>query len=190
MEEPREPAGELREEFEDFYLENFDRVARSVYLVVGTSEDAFDLTQESFARTWGAWNRIAKREHPIFFTLRVAANLSRSHLRRVLTLRRILPKLPVQGEGEDIIASAELSLMARKAIRELPPRQRWAIVLCGVVGLTASEAASALGVKASTLRVHLARARGTLKETLSGHSEDTEADDVVPVPRTRKERGQ
>ena len=53
------------------------------------------------------------------------------------------------------------------ALRGLPTRQRWAVVLCDVAGLTSGEAARALHSTASTVRVHLARGRAALRTILS-----------------------
>jgi RNA polymerase sigma-70 factor (ECF subfamily) len=55
---------------------------------------------------------------------------------------------------------AELSA----ALRELPPRFREVLLLCGVEGFDYEEAAKILGVPVGTIRSRLSRARNMLKE--------------------------
>jgi len=52
-------------------------------------------------------------------------------------------------------------------LRELSVRQRQAVVLRDWAGFETSEVASMLGVRESTVRVHLARGRQALRQSLS-----------------------
>ena len=165
--------------FEAFYLAHFDRVARAAYVVVGVAEDAFDIAQESFARTWESWDKLMERDDPLFFTLRVAANLSSSHLRRVITLRRLLAFLR-GGNTIEHTADRTDTLAVRSALAALPVQQRWAAVLCDMLGYRSEPAASILGIRPSTLRVHLARARATLRGALAD-SPDQSLEQRAPV---------
>lgn len=160
-----DPSGQPR--FKDFYLAQFHRVARAVYLVVEDAEEARDITQEAFARTWAEWDRFTGQPDPVGFTLRVAANLSRSHLRRVITLRRILPRLRARSQPVDEEAEVVLRMTVRRAVAGLPPRQQLALMLCDLLDYNSEEAGSILGISPSTARVHLARARATLAHALS-----------------------
>lgn len=152
--------------FEDVYLAMFDRVVRAVYVVIGNREDALDLTQDAFARVWAAWDRVRRMERPDAFVLRVAVNLSRSHARRHAVFGRLLPLL--MGHGGPAPADAvETRLDILDALATLPHRQRWALVLCDLEGLTSEQASSVLRIRASTVRVHLARARAAMRQHLS-----------------------
>jgi RNA polymerase sigma-70 factor (ECF subfamily) len=163
-------------EFHEFYLAHFERVVRAVYLVLGSREEARDIAQEAFARTWSDWGRIATMDQPIAYTLRMATNLSKSRLRRVITLRRLLGKLDPRAESEDSSTASDLRVTVRRAIAGLPPRQRWVLVLCDLLGHSSEEAGAILGIAPSTVRVHHARAREALAVALSeppvGHGGD------------------
>src|SRR6266508_578094 len=110
--------------FEAFYLAQFDRVARAAYVVVGVAEDAFDIAQESFARTWESWDKLMERDDPLLFTLRVATNLSMSRLRRVITLRRLLLFLRGWDSNEHTADRIDTGAAVRNALSPLPKRQR------------------------------------------------------------------
>jgi RNA polymerase sigma-70 factor (ECF subfamily) len=153
-------------DFEAFYRAEFDRVVRAVYVIVGGRDEAFDITQEAFARAWAHWNRIRRRDAPVVFVLVVARNLSNSHLRRLIRGRRAFAELEDMARGDFETANdALLGLPA--ALAELPARQRWAVALCDLLDLSSDQAASILGVAPSTVRVHLSRGRSRLRQVLA-----------------------
>jgi RNA polymerase sigma-70 factor (ECF subfamily) len=150
--------------FEDFYRQQFAVIARAVYMTLADPEEARDIAQEAFVRTWERWDHIGRREAPLFFTLRVARNLATSRLRQAIRHRRLVASIAPPPE---MPPSLDGAIAIREALRKLPPRQRWAVVLCDLLDLTSVEAAPIVGVSASTLRVHLARARSRLREALA-----------------------
>ncbi|MGH9892204.1 MAG: RNA polymerase sigma factor [bacterium] len=153
--------------FEDFYKAHFRHVSRSAGLVVGDSEEAFDITQEAFARTWLEWGRIMGWERPELFTFKVAGNLARNHLRRRRLWLRRLPQLSGRPESDSTGSAIETRFTVQEALQTLSARQRLAIVLCDGSGFGQDEVASILGIRPSTLRVHLARARARLRAVLT-----------------------
>lgn len=65
------------------------------------------------------------------------------------------------------IDAAELSAPVRRALEALSPRSREVFLLTQRDGLSIREAAGALGVSASTVQTHLARALNVLRRTLA-----------------------
>jgi RNA polymerase sigma-70 factor (ECF subfamily) len=157
------------ESFAQFYLENFERVARAAYLVVGREDEAFDLAQEAFVRTWARWDRVAAYDNPQAFTLRVTRNLSLSHVRALLRYTKLsfLRSRLVKGETSGDVSQ---EVIVRSLLRQISPRQRWAVVLCDFAGFTSGEAAEIVGVRPATLRVHLSRGREALRELVAEES--------------------
>lgn len=142
------------------------------YRLTGSAADAEDLVQETFRRAL---------EHPPPDTerslrpwlVRVATNLSIDALRRRKRERYFGPWLPEPIDTErvvalepgpearyDLVESATSAFLL--ALEVLEPKQRAALVLCDVVGLSGPEAADALGTSAGNVRVLLHRARGKL----------------------------
>lgn len=64
---------------------------------------------------------------------------------------------------DDRIARGEAVALVRRFVHELAPRQREVLELVDLQGLEPGEAAEAMGVSPSTARVHLHRARRTLR---------------------------
>ncbi len=149
------------DEFELFYKENFERVTRFAVALSLSRDDAFDLTQEAFARTWAAWDRAQEAEDPIFYTLRIVANLAFSAFRRARRLRELLPTM-FAPEVDAPTPRTDNKIVIRDAIRTLPRRERMTVVLAYLADMPAAEIASVMGVSQSTVRVHLSHARSRL----------------------------
>ena len=162
-------SGELRDDFSTFYHDHFGAVVRAVSLASsasGSPHDANDITQEAFARTWAHWPSVSKSERPVLYTLKVARNLSNRALRRVISARRIRFDV-THNEVDRPLERTEVRLMVAQALRELPDRQRWALVLCDLLDLSSQEAGRIMRVSPSTVRVQLSRARQRLRLLLS-----------------------
>jgi len=70
------------------------------------------------------------------------------------------------------IANRRAVTIVRAYFDELPPRQRELIELIDTQGLTAAEAATLLGIEPETARVHLMRARRSIRsKMLESHPE-------------------
>lgn len=87
-------------------------------------------------------------------------NVYRSRSRRAtVALRKTIGLLP----PEDEIARVEARESIARGLATLTPRQRAAVVLTDLLGFTSDEAARALGVRSSTIRVLAGRGRARLR---------------------------
>ncbi|MEW5852406.1 MAG: RNA polymerase sigma factor [Myxococcota bacterium] len=77
---------------------------------------------------------------------------------------------PFQSPLEDTVAAREQSRLLAEALARMDPRDRQVILLRDVEGLTAPEAAAALGISVGALKSRLHRARVTLREALQGEA--------------------
>ncbi len=153
--------GPVRLDFETFYLERHEAVFSALWLVTRNRYEAEEIAQDAFLKLWERWDRIADLEDPGGYLYRTAMNVWRSRGRRTaVALRRVVRALP----PDDGIAEVESRDAVVRALAPLTPRQRAALVLTDLLGFTSEEAGSALGIRASTVRVLAARARITLQE--------------------------
>ena len=133
-------------------------------------DDAEDVVQETFRRVLGGLPGFDSERpfDPWFFTIlrNTARNAAKS--RRV----REHDDLPADhasdlpGPAEDA-DRRELRQQLDEAISHLPAMQQSCFRLCLVEGLSSREAADALGLAESTVRVHVMRAREALQELLA-----------------------
>ena len=146
------------------------RVLSLAERMLGDRAEAEDVAQEAFLRVW----RIAPRWRPgaaKFDTWlhRVTLNLCLDRLRR----RRERPAAdppdsPDPGPAPDRgLIAADVGRRVRAALRDLPSRQRLAIVLCHYQELGNIEAAALMGVSVEALESLLSRGRRALRAALA-----------------------
>jgi RNA polymerase sigma-70 factor (ECF subfamily) len=145
--------------FEDFFARERDRLFGLLVLVTGDRHEAEDLAQDAFVATWERWDRVGTVDNPSGYLHRTAMNAFRKRYRRAQILRRITGSVAGGTTSLEVDASLELD----ETLRSLTPRQRAALVLTDLLGYNASEAASMLGVKPSTIGALKHQARTALK---------------------------
>ena len=146
--------------FEEFFHLERDRLFRVMFVITKSRQEAEDVSQDAFARVWERWDRVAVMENPAGYLHRTAMNLFRNRYRRaLLAARRGVGIDP----GTDVYEAIEDRQVALQALDSLAPRQRAAIVLTEVLGYTAEEAGSMLGIRAATVRALHFQARSALK---------------------------
>jgi RNA polymerase sigma-70 factor (ECF subfamily) len=141
--------------------QHIDRLYRAAYALAGSSPDAEDLVQETFARVLTR-PRFVRRGGELAYLMRVLRNTWIDFARA----RAARPD-PSGGDAIEWLSEAEsdpggLALdvrLAYEGMRELPGHQREAIAAVDVLGLSYKEAARSLRIRQGTLMSRLARAR-------------------------------
>jgi DNA-directed RNA polymerase specialized sigma24 family protein len=133
------------EEFGPYLAARAPSLRRSAYLLCGDWERAEDLTRTALAKVYADWSRSTDRD-------RYAAHaLARAYLTEQKRRRRDpLPQRP------DLL----------RALAELPPRQRTAVVLRCWEDLPVAAVAEALGCSESTARSQADRGVEQLQDVL------------------------
>lgn len=149
--------------FEEFFAEHRTGVYGAVWLVTRSRDIAEEIAQEAFCRTWEHWDRVAGLEDPEGYVYRTALNVWRSRRRRAAVAVRRVARADPPG---DALARVEEEDAIVRALALLSERQRAAIVLTDLLGFTSNEAADAMGVRPSTVRVLVMRARDRLRPAL------------------------
>lgn len=146
------------------------QVLRIAYRMLGNWADAEDIAQESFVRlhrhgvvgfpdepACGAW------------LCRVAVNLCLDRLRSRARWRLAeLPEMTASGnsaEAETLREERKRELMA--AVMRLPERERAAIVLREIEGMSTAETAAVMGSSEVTVRSQISKALGHLRTLLT-----------------------
>jgi RNA polymerase sigma-70 factor (ECF subfamily) len=151
---------ERSSEFEAFFLEHHESLLRALWLVTRNRHEAEEITQDAFLRLLERWRAV---RDPEAYLYRTAMNVFRSRLRRAaVALRKAAHTIPV----DDQLAEVEARDAVVRALAPLPARQRAAIVLMDVLGLSSEQAGEALAIRPVTVRVLAARGRATLREAL------------------------
>lgn len=144
---------------------------RLAYLLTGDADRAEDVVADAMAKVWRAWERGRVRQ-PRAYIRRAVVNEANSRFRRLRLERREAERRTGDHRGtrahDDQLADAAL---VAAALRQLPARQRQAIVLRYYGDLSEAEAAEAMGCSVGTVKSSvsrgLARMRGLLGDEAS-----------------------
>jgi RNA polymerase sigma-70 factor, ECF subfamily len=147
--------------FERFFEAQHARLYGTLCLVTADPREAEDVMQEAFLRLWERWDRVRAHPDPAGYLYRTAFNLHRSQLRRAVRAAR---RRFADQEPPDQLARVDDRQTLLAGLRRLPRRQRTAVVLLDLMGMTSEEASRLLGVRPVTARVLASQARGRLRE--------------------------
>ena len=157
--------------FEAFFWLHERAILGYLWRLTGDEQTAHDLSQETFVRAWQHFDKLQHYDQPRAWLFRVATNLGINHLRG-RARRPVAPATPAALEQMEQLEQASDDPARRLAehdtirqtLLELPPRQRAAVVLCDVYGLSSAEAAAALGISHGSLKMALWRGRERFRQ--------------------------
>jgi len=152
-------------EFDDFYTSSFARVSAQVYAMIGDRDEAQECVQEAFVRAWSHRRKLDHAEHPEAWVRTVAYRLAVSRWRRTVRGRRA-PDRALSHSGTTAPPS-ESHVAVVEALRQLPERQRRAIVLHHIADLSVHAVAQEVGAPEGTVKAWLSRGRATLAGLLA-----------------------
>jgi RNA polymerase sigma factor (sigma-70 family) len=160
---PHLPATPAAVAFEEFFETERRQLFRAIYLMTGSIHDAEELTQDAFLTVWARWERVRRMDSPTGYLYRTAMNAYRSRHRRLARLARrsLLP-----SPAEDPFEASDLRESIIRALREIAPRQRAALILTELLDYDSEEAGRLLGVKAVTVRNLASQGRAQLKRSI------------------------
>lgn len=190
--EAGEPAAELLERvrrgdpaaFEEIAREQAPRLFRLAYRLTGRREDAEDLVQETLVRALPKLRKFEGRAKLSTYLIRALGNLWKNRLRsrkrsRIVEWFRAAGRDDEQREATldppdgapsafERLAAAERADQLRRAVAELEPARRLALLLREVEEMSYEEIAEMTRVPVGTVRSRLARARDDLRRRLGG----------------------
>jgi RNA polymerase sigma factor (sigma-70 family) len=159
--------GSQSPDFAEFYRGARDECLRAVLVSVGDRDMAQELVDEAFARACASWRKVSEHPAPAAWVVRTALNENISRWRR----RRREVAVPDPGKfadlaGADAADGSAVDPRIMAALMRLPARQRQVVALRMFLDLDTDRTAEVLGVAPSTVKAHLARAIGALRDDL------------------------
>ena len=157
----------LNDSFDQVVRERQIRILRTAYRIVGNWADAEDVAQEVFVRLHRHGLGFPNEGALGGWLYRVTVNLCLDHGRSSRPGHE-LPELHSQTASPDAAAFREQQkerLMAALAL--LPPKERAAVVLREIEGLSTAEVAGILGSAEGTVHSQISKAVTRLREILS-----------------------
>ena len=152
-------------EFEELNREHGNAVYSSALSLLGNPHDAEDVAQTTFMVAYQTLSRGERLHKPRAWLLKVAHNVC---LQRFRAQARRPKEVELPPELADAVAEDEAPVIAEtvSAMQHLGFRQRAALVLREIGGLSYSQIADALGLSLPAVEMLLFRARRSLREQL------------------------
>ena len=142
-------------------------LVRLARLFVDDRNAAEDLVQEAFIRLARSAHRIEDESKAAAYLRSIVLNLARDNNRRgLVSLRHHLPLDDRRASTEDEIELQEDQREVIEALRDLPHRQRNALVLRYYEELGIDDIAEAMGISRNSVKTHLQRGLAALEQRL------------------------
>ena len=160
-----------------FYIENKKTLLNHATRILKNSAKAEEIVQDALIKVMLASPELTSEEHAVSYLHRTIENLCIDIFR--LEGRR--PNLVVLDDAtaeiesvwqvnldhSEVVAAADDAAIVRQALSMLSPAERAALVMWEIEGRSTQEIADALGIKESTVRHTVSRARTSLRKILS-----------------------
>jgi RNA polymerase sigma-70 factor (sigma-E family) len=153
-------------QFAKFVDTELQRLLNLAFALTGDHHDAWDLTQETFARVGARWDRL-KDSNPGGYA---RTTLVRLNIDRVRRLRREALGVVVDRPAPPVASATEVDEFFLEVLRSLSPSQRTAVVLRFVRDLDLQAIAEEMGCSLGTAKSHLSRGMARIKDQLEAPS--------------------
>jgi RNA polymerase sigma factor (sigma-70 family) len=171
------PASWSVAQFSSFYTQNRSELIAHANRIVKDKAKAEEITQEALVKFMLATPELSSDDHALSYLHRTIENLCidlfRAENRRpnLVALDDVTAEVEstwqVSGDHSQVISSAEDAAIIRQALSLLSPAERAALVMWEIEGRSTAEIAKELGIKESTVRHTVSRARASLRKVLS-----------------------
>ena len=160
-----------------FYTENRAELLAHAKRVLKDSAKAEEITQDALIKFMLAAPELESREHAIAYLHRTIENLCIDYFRAEGRRPNLVVIDDAQAEVEatwqdngdhaEVLSAAEDAAIIRQALALLSPAERAALVMWEMEGRSTAEIAAELGIKESSVRHTVSRARASLRRVLS-----------------------
>jgi RNA polymerase sigma-70 factor (ECF subfamily) len=158
---------------------------RWIYSIVRSPDETDEIFQETCVRIYRHLKRLKDPEKFPAWVSRIVVNQSNTHRTRSGRMRTVSLEESIEVPNEALVAQSTPAPDARQevyrkevleevntAIRELPPRQRTAVLLFDVENYSIKEIASLLECSEGAVKFNIHQGRRKLRELLAHHVED------------------
>lgn len=166
--------------FEQLVARHGRRVYRTLVGILGNTEEARDLMQDTFLKAFQHLSAFERRSKFSTWLISIASRAGIQHLRERRPREESLDDTAEEGfrprqvrawtdDPEQAYAKAETRALVERELRRLPSKYRIAVMLRDIEQLSTEEAAAALELGVPALKARVLRGRLMLREALSSH---------------------
>jgi RNA polymerase sigma-70 factor (sigma-E family) len=151
----------------ELYSLHYRGLVRLAAMLVRDTPTAEEVVQESFVAMHAGWQRLRDSEKALAYLRQAVVNRSRSVLRHRTVVEKnaqaALPDMPSAEHGAFVLLERSAVIAA---LRDLPQRQREAIVLRYYADLSEADIAATMRISQGAVKSHTSRAIAALRAAL------------------------
>jgi RNA polymerase sigma-70 factor (sigma-E family) len=151
----------------ELYSAHYRTLVRLAAMLVRDTPTAEEVVQDAFIAVHGGWHQLKDTEKALAYLRQAVVNKSRSVLRHRMVVEKNLqqapPDMPSAEHGAFVLLERSEVVAA---LRDLPERQREAIVLRYYADLSEAEIAATMGISRGAVKSHTARGMAALRAAL------------------------
>jgi RNA polymerase sigma-70 factor (sigma-E family) len=151
----------------ELYSMHYTSLVRLAAMLVRDTPTAEEVVQDAFVAMHDGWDRLRDAEKALAYMRQAVVNRSRSVLRHRLVVEKNQQQPPPDMPSAE---HGALTLLERSAVvaalRDLPERQREAIVLRYYADLSEAEIAAAMKISRGAVKSHTSRGMAALRAAL------------------------
>jgi RNA polymerase sigma-70 factor (sigma-E family) len=152
-------------EFAGFVRAHSATLFRTAFMLTRERSAAEDLVQETFARLYPVWARVAHADVPLAYVRRTLVNTFLNGKRGGRGREILLAEAPDRVGDPDPAINVSDQALVRELLDRLGPRPRAVLVLRYLHDLTDAEIAADLGCRQATVRSIASRALSSLRDS-------------------------
>ena len=158
--------------FAQLFYQYKDKLFSFIYDITHSEAQAEDVVQEVFLKIWQQREKITEVEHFNAYVFRMCRNNAIDQLRK-LSRESLLQSVLLQPDEAQPVGSDEMLLAKevreklQEAVAQLPPQQKKIFLLHKEKGWKPEEIAREMDLSVSTVRNHLFRAVGGIRQYLN-----------------------
>ena len=152
--------------FAAFVREHTPALLRTAYLLTGDTVNAEELVQDTMARLYPKWERVAAADVPLAYVRRALANGYVNQRRRASRREFAFADVPENPDQRDPLGQLADRDAIWAGLSTLPERQRTALVLRYFEDLADDDIAVAIGARVGTVRSLISRGLATLRQQM------------------------
>lgn len=166
--------------FEWLYHRYSRKIYNLVYRIVGTANDAEEVTQEVFCQAYRGLSRFEGRSRFYTWVFRIATNLALQHVQKLsrakdkVSLEDLTEKvgtiaISTEDDPEKVVADKEFLQKLEEALSRLSPNHRAVMTLGPILGHSYEEIGEILTVTPEVVKGRLHRARERVRELMKSY---------------------
>lgn len=170
------------EAFEEIIRRYQKKVYSLAFHLTHNQQDAEDVCQEVFLRVFSKINTFLGKSAFSSWIYRIALNVSymkiKSLKKNPISLENVLPKYQAEGfhkerindwskQTDDILLGSELQQMIKKAVSQLPAKEKMVFILRDIEGMSTEKVCEVLELSVPAVKSRLHRSRLFLRKRLS-----------------------